>query len=72
MKVTTMRVMIKPAMILNVKDSPKKMVPTVINFRTGRYTVTCAFLHQILALHLMRWRDAATLRVCKRLICKEL
>lgn len=37
MKVTTMRVMIKPAMILNVKDSPKKMVPTVIDFRTGRY-----------------------------------
>ena len=36
------------------------------------FSVTCAFLHQILALHLMQWRDAATLRVCKRLICKEL
>ena len=38
----------------------------------GVFSVTCDFLHQILALHLMRWRDAATLRVCKRLICKEL
>ena len=38
----------------------------------GVFSVTCAFLHQILALHLMRWRDAATLRVCKILICKEL
>ena len=39
MKVTTMRVMITPAMILNVRDSPKKMVPTVIDFRTGRLGV---------------------------------
>lgn len=37
MKVTTMRVMITAAMILNVMDSPKKIVPTVIDFRTGRY-----------------------------------
>ena len=44
----------------------------------GVFSVTCAFLHQILdlhqilALHLMGWRDAATLRFCKGLICKGL
>ena len=36
------------------------------------FFVTGAFLHQILDLHLMGWRDAATLRVCKGLICKGL
>ena len=36
------------------------------------FSVTYASRHQIMALHLMGWRDAATLRVCKRLICKEL
>ena len=30
MKVTAMRVMITPTMILSVRDSPKKMVPTAI------------------------------------------
>ena len=40
MKVTTMRVMITPAMILNVRDSPKKMVSTVIDFRTGRHIMS--------------------------------
>ena len=38
----------------------------------GGFSVTCASLHQILAFHLMGWRDAATLRFCKGLICKEL
>ena len=38
----------------------------------GVFSVTCASLHQILALHLMGWRDAATLRFCKWLIYKEL
>ena len=36
------------------------------------FSVTCAFLNQILALHLVGWRDAATLRFCKGLICKWL
>ena len=36
----------------------------------GVFSVTCASLHQILAFHLMGWRDAATLRFCKGLICK--
>ena len=36
------------------------------------FSVTCVSLHQILALHLMGWRGAATLRVCKGLICKGL
>ena len=36
------------------------------------FSVTYASRHQIMALHLMGWRDAATLRVCKRLIYKEL
>ena len=30
MKVTAMRVMITPTIILSVRDSPKKMVPTAI------------------------------------------
>ena len=38
----------------------------------GVFSVTCASLHQILALYLMWWRDAATLRVCKGVICKGL
>ena len=38
----------------------------------GGFSVTCASLHQILALHLMGWRDAATLRFRKGLICKVL
>ena len=38
----------------------------------GVFSVTCVSLHQILALHLMGWRGAATLRVCKGLICKGL
>ena len=38
----------------------------------GVFSVTCASLHQILAFHLMGWRDAATLRFCKGLICKGL
>ena len=36
------------------------------------FSVTCASLHQILDFHLMGWRDAATLRFCKGLICKGL
>ena len=36
------------------------------------FFVTGASLHQILAFHLMGWRDAATLRFCKGLICKGL
>ena len=36
------------------------------------FSVTCVSLHHILDLHLMGWRDAATLRVCKGLICKGL
>ena len=38
----------------------------------GVFSVTCASLHQILDLHLMGWRDAATLWVCKGLIFKGL
>ena len=38
----------------------------------GDFSVTYGSLHQILALHLVGWRDAVTLLVCKELTCKEL
>ena len=36
------------------------------------FSVTCVSLHQTFPFHLMGWRDAATLRVCKGLIFKGL
>ena len=54
MKVTAMRVMITPTMILSVRDSPKKMVPTAIavtGSKTPRTDVLVAPMIQIGRAH---------------------